>query len=272
MRPNAAACPADHPAGGRLVRTSPILTRTIIRVVDLETTGSRPPNAAVVEIGWQDVVLDDDGASLLGPTQAALVDPGMPITPQTAAIHHIIDEDVAGAASWVETAPAVLRPETITITAFAAHRAAFEQRWCDHLTAGQPWICTFKCALRVWPDAPSFSNQSLRYWRKPNGLNRELGLPAHRAGPDAYVTAHLLRDLILAAGLQSLITWSQEPALLVRVPHGPERGRRFEELDAATLDHLTQSSNTDVAFSARNAQLRGQAKHHMILRQPSLGI
>ncbi len=177
----------------------------------------------------------------------------MPITPQTAAIHHIIDEDVAGAPSWPEAAAEILRPDA-RIIAFAAHRAAFERRWCDRLTSGQPWICTHKCALRVWPDAPSHSNQSLRYWRKPAGLDRAAGLPAHRAGPDAYVTAHLLRDMIVIAGLPALLAWSAEPALLTRVPHGPERGQRFETLDEATLDRLARSASPDIAFSARRAQ------------------
>jgi exodeoxyribonuclease X len=32
-----------------------------VRVIDLETTGSSPPAHAVCEIGWQDVVLQEDG-------------------------------------------------------------------------------------------------------------------------------------------------------------------------------------------------------------------
>ncbi len=198
----------------------------------------------------------------------------MPITPQTAAIHHIIDEDVVGAPAWAEAAFRVLRPEGTPIEAFAAHRAAFEQRWCDRLTDGQPWICTFKCALRVWPDAPSFSNQSLRYWRHPAGLDRATGLPAHRAGPDAYVTAHLLRDMILAAGLPSLLAWSAEPALFVRVPHGPERGQRFDALDDATLDRLAASTSADIAFSARMARTRRSSPPEapLVARQGDLAL
>ena len=243
--------------------------RAIVRVVDLETTGSRPPDAAVVEIGWQDVVVDETGgATVSGPLGATLINPGVPITPQTAAIHHIVDEDVLHAPSWTAIAPLVLRPDDgPSPTAFAAHRAAFEQRWCDRLTAGQPWICTFKCALRIWPEAPSFSNQSLRYWRRPAGLDRATGLPAHRAGPDAYVTAYLLRDMLLVAGLSSLLAWSQEPALFTRVPHGPERGRRFDELDEATLDRLSASGNVEIAFSARQARSRRSPPEPSMSRQ-----
>jgi exodeoxyribonuclease X len=31
-----------------------------------------------------------------------------------------------------------------------------------HLLLG-PWICSYKCALRVWPELDGHSNQELRY-------------------------------------------------------------------------------------------------------------
>ncbi len=234
----------------------------VIRVVDLETTGSRPPDAAVVEIGWQDVlVTPDGGARLLGATGSVLVAPGVPITPQTSAIHHIIDEDVRGAASFADLAPSIVRPEArpgaARVIALAAHRASFERSWCgDRLTGGLPWICTYKSALRVWPDAPSHSNQSLRYWRRPEGLDRARALPAHRAGPDSYVTAHLLRDMLCIAGLDALLAHEREPALLVRVPYGPLRGQRFEALGDEALAELAGGKPADLSFSARHEQQR----------------
>ena len=72
-------------------------------------------------------------------------------------------------------------------------------------------MCTYKCALRLWPELPSHSNQVIRYERRPHVLDRALGLPAHRAGPDAYVTAHHLRDMLDLVGLEQLIAWSAEP-------------------------------------------------------------
>ena len=102
--------------------------------------------------------------------------------------------------------------------ALAAHRADFEQQFCTPaLTRGADWICTWKCALRLWPDCPSFSNQVLRYWRKPDGIEHERGLPAHRAFPDAYVTAFHLRDMLNEASVAQLIEWSNLPGLLPRV-------------------------------------------------------
>ena len=137
------------------------------------------------------------------------------------AIHHILDAEVAGAPFWKDAAPPVLRPGG-GVLALAAHRAAFEQRFCTPaLSGGAAWICTWKCALRLWPDLPRFSNQMLRYLRRPEGLVHALGLPAHRALPDAYVTAHNLRDMLNETTVEQLLAWSREPGLLPRVPSGP---------------------------------------------------
>ena len=227
------------------------MTLPRIRVIDLETTGSRPPAHDVCEVGWQDVVLAEDGCWAVDDARGALlVNPGRPIPPVTMAVHHIMDADVAGAPSWREVAPVVLRPENGVI-ALAAHRAAFEQRFCTPpLTGGAGWICTWKCALRLWPDSPGFSNQVLRYWRMPTGLDRQIGLPVHRAMPDAYVTAHHLRDMLNASSPEQLLAWSDEPGLLPRVPAGAERGRTWAELDMETLRRFANDRDEDVRFSA----------------------
>ena len=245
-----------------------------LRVIDLETTGDSFSNGGVVELGWQDVAQGADGGwSLSGGPQALLVQPGFPISAVTSAIHHIVDEDVVGAPAWGQAAPPVL--QEAGLVALAAHRAAFEQRWCTPQLSGRArWICTYKCALRLWPDAPSHSNQGLRYWRRPAGLDRALGLPAHRAGPDAYVTAHHLRDMLALAGVEQLLAWSAEPALLVRVPSGALRGRRWEELDEAQLRRVLAGEfgqNPDMIFTART-ELARRGDGPPATRQMRLGL
>ena len=70
-----------------------------IRIIDLETAGNGPND--VCEIGWQDVALDDNGRWSLNEERGALfVNPGSPISPETMAVHHILDSDVAGAPIW----------------------------------------------------------------------------------------------------------------------------------------------------------------------------
>lgn len=226
-----------------------------IRVVDLETAGNGLTD--VCEIGWQDVVQDGDGQWTLSEERGARwVNPGHPISPDTMAVHHILDEWVADAPYWKDVAAGVLRPEG-GVVALAAHRASFEQRYCTpRLTGGADWICTWKCALRVWPELTRFSNQMLRYQRRPVGLVHEMGLPAHRALPDAYVTAHHLRDMLNTVPLAQLIGWSREPGLLPRVPSGPDRGKAWTVLGRATLDDLAADRDESIRFSARCERAR----------------
>lgn len=226
-----------------------------IRVIDLETAGNGP--ADVCEIGWQDVVCSPDGRWHVNQERGAIfVNPGRPISAETMAVHHIIDSYVADAPFWRQAAPAILRPEG-GVLALAAHRAAFEQRYCTpRLTGGTPWICTWKCALRVWPQLQRFSNQMLRYQRMPQGLVHETGLPAHRAMPDAYVTAHHLRDLLNEASVEQCLEWSREPGLLPRVPAGLYRGKEWGRVPTEALMECSRDRDPDIRFSAQTELAR----------------
>lgn len=239
----------------------------LIRVVDLETTGFEPPAAEVCQIGWVDL---EAGHDLLGgpadwrisnnPFGDLFVRTARPIPPETSAIHHIIDEDLFGACSWPEAA-ASLGFSAVPITAFAAHNAKFERQFItDELASGLPWVCTYKCALRLWPEAPSHSNQALRYWRRPEGLIREIANVAHRAMPDAYVTAFLLRDMLGTTPLETLIQWTGEPALQVRCGFGKHRGVLWTEVDEGFLHWVADRDfDEDVLFTVRHEIERRRA-------------
>lgn len=226
-----------------------------IRVIDLETAGNG--SADVCEIGWQDVEQTRDGHWQVASERGArFVNPGRAISPDTMAIHHILDEWVADAPYWKDVAGSVLKPHD-GVLALAAHRAAFEQRYClPRFTGGLDWICTWKCALRLWPELPRFSNQMLRYQRNPLGLVHELGLPAHRALPDAYVTAHHLRDMLNTVPLDTLLAWSVEPGLLPRVPSGADRGRPWTALSLEALENMTRDWDESIRFSAETERRR----------------
>jgi exodeoxyribonuclease X len=230
-----------------------------IRVFDLETTGFTPPDHAPCEIAYCDLVPGQaDLASQPTDWQVELggfwlCDPGRPIPPETSAIHHITDEDVAGRMIWLEIFDYVLSPYIGAQIVYAAHNARFERQWItDELSGGAPWICTYKCALRLWPDAPGHSNQTLRYWRKPAGLDRNTASVAHRAYPDAYVTAFLLRDMLELAPLEQLIEWSGQPALLTKIPFGDLRGQPWSAADEGLLMWiLCKDFNEDIHHTAQ---------------------
>lgn len=245
-------------------------TPSIIRVVDLETTGFAPP-AEVCEIGWCDLrsTVVDLAGSPMGwsvfshPDRrygARLVRTERPIPPETSAIHHIIDADLTNPANLVETWPAsgADRCRTIDgspIPLFAAHNARMERQWLTpEMTGSARWICTYKAALRLWPDAPSHSNQALRYWRRLP-VDREIADRAHRAGPDAYVTAHLLADMLGEPDVtvDRLVAWTEEPALLAKCNMGSWRGRRWSEIDEPSFLEwvLRRDFDEDTLFTAR---------------------
>jgi exodeoxyribonuclease X len=226
----------------------------IIRVIDVETCGLDPATAGVCEIGACEVERTLTGWQVGGGLQAR-VNPGHPIPPEASAIHQIVDDDVADAEPWEQAISRLLwvsaGRETV---AFAAHNAKFERQWItNEITGGKPWICTYKAALRLWPAAPLHSNQCLRHWRKPAGLDRAIADQAHRALPDAYVTAHLLRDMLNdGATVEQLIEWSGQPALQVRCQIGKFRGTPWREVDEGFMRWvLDRDFDEDVKFTCQ---------------------
>ena len=224
------------------------------RIVDLETTGTTP-NDAVVEIGAVDLV----GREII-PIGSDLVRPPVPIPPQASAVHQITDDDVSGCPSLEEFLPFYMDEDRDAgADVFVAHKWAFEAQWLgDHLQ-GRPAICTYKAALRLWPEAPGHGNQVLRYWLRPKGLSPVIANPPHRALPDAYVTAFVLRELLELATVEELIAWTGEPALLPSVTFGQYRGRGWDEVP---LDYLAWI----VDRSELGEDIRFTAQHHRRLR------
>lgn len=226
-----------------------------LRAIDIETTGLEPPAAKVCELGWCDVVSETGEAgtwAVEGGYFSQLVNPGIPIGPEISAIHHIIDEDVAGALTLDVIGPTIFGPMA-PIDGLVAHQAKFERSFIpDEMTGGRPWICTYRCALRLWKDAPSHSNQALRYFRKPAGLDRELAMVAHRAGPDAYVTAHHVRDMLNGgAKLEHLVARSSQPAMLINCHVGKYHGKKWTEVDSGFLKWmLDKDFGEDELFTA----------------------
>lgn len=207
----------------------------IIRVIDFETTGMEPP-AEVVEVGFCDLTLGDNGVWTVGEPASWLcgVD-GIP--PEVRAIHHIGPAEVEGLAPFNAVS---LVEQSDTCAVIAAHNMEFEERWLG-IDGLMPALCTYKAALRVWPDAPGHSNGVLRYWLEDQGLlslDHETAMPPHRAGPDAYVTAHILKALLARASAWEMVAWTREPRLLPTCPIGKFRGKPWPEVEGGFLNWM----------------------------------
>ena len=228
----------------------------LLRVIDIETTGWAPP-AEIIEVGRVDLVGTQDGWEI-GQRAAALYRPLGGITPETMAVHHITEEMVADAAVCSPINLQIVLMQGSEPDVFVAHNCAFERGFIvDAATGGRPWICTQKCALRVWPEAAGHSNQVLRYWLDLS-LDVEQAMPPHRALPDAYVTAHILQRLLAEASVEQLIAWTAEPKLLPRIPFGKHKNARWGDIPSDYLSWMIRQADmdADVAWCAQQELAR----------------
>ncbi len=56
-------------------------------------------------------------------------------------------------------------------------------------------------------------------------------MPPHRAGPDAYVTAHILLALLQVATVEEMVEWTKEPRLLPRLTFGKYKGKKWSDVE-----------------------------------------
>lgn len=224
---------------------------TLIRVIDTETTGIDDP-AEMVEIGWTDVRLFPQGWQIERGPESVLVNPGMPITFPAMAVHHIADHEARFGADPDEIRRDIGRGVDI----FCAHNWQFDSRF---LKTQKPYICTLKAARTIWPDLQGHSNGSIRYELGLVPHDDERAMPSHRAGPDTWVTAHILLKLLETHTVEQLLDISANPIRLLRFPGGNKhRGKPFSEIartDPGYLRWVIDKSefNEDVKFSATAA-------------------
>lgn len=230
-----------------------------IRVIDFETTGMAPP-AQVVEYGYCDLTRGDDGVWTVGAPRARLCGVDA-IPPEVRAVHHITMAEVADSPHFDEAE--VHNPDE-DVAVFAAHNLDFEDAFIP--SRGLPGICTLKAALRVWPDAPGHSNGVLRYWLEDQGLlslDHDTAMPPHRAGPDAYVTAHILKALFAAGATgKDMVAWTREPRLLPTCPIGKFRGDKWGDVEAGFLTWMLNqpTMEPDFKWNAQRELERRRAK------------
>jgi exodeoxyribonuclease X len=214
-----------------------------LRIVDLETTGETYPDHKVIEVGCVD--LEEASGQLIAP-KSYLCNPGRPIPPESRGVHHISDDMVKDAEPFgkVLGKSIAVVPEP---QALVAHNARFERQWIDPLLAGIPWICSYKVALRLWPGAPNFKNQTLRYFLPIEIPEKVLAhtFPPHRALPDAIVTAYIMREALKHAKIADMIAWSEEPPLLPKIGFGKHRGEEWNVVPVDYLEWIIDKSEMD---------------------------
>lgn len=214
--------------------------------IDFETTDVDPKKCEPVEV-----------AVVTGSwSNHFYIKPKNPIPPETSAVHHITDEDVLSAVGWDEAKKILAEQFTASpgapLPILVAHNADYERTILGDFVPVL-WICTYKAALRVWPDAPGHKNEVLRYWL---GLGTDRGRAAeqhpHSALHDARVTYLLLQELLKHATLQELIEWTEVPAKLPHMPMGKHYKQKWEDIPGPYLQWCInqQDMREDVKYCA----------------------
>ncbi len=210
-----------------------------IRVIDFETQGLEPTDK-VCETGWCDLANDGDAWRL--DRYGASLHRVEAMPPQARAVHHISAADTADFPPF--SAPDLWRDAKVDgVNVVASHNVAFDGAFWGEPEL--PVLCTLKSARRLWPDAPAHGNGVLRYWPEEQGLiapNPALTLPPHRAGPDAYVTAHLLVAMLHLTSAAQMVAWTKEPLFQPRITFGKHKG----EWAAAPRDYLQWILRSDM--------------------------
>lgn len=227
--------------------------RYLFRILDLETGGIEPEHE-VIEIGWTDLIFTPETKSIEidVPDRTFLFKPAGGIPISSMAVHHITPSMVEGLepcqpkdlqlVATCENAPFELKPSFLV-----AHKADYEQQWFKpELCGDAKWICTYKAAKHVWPDAPTHSNSGLRYFLGFFDLPHVLCQPSHRAGPDTYVTAHTLGELLKLASVNDMVRWTREPTPMPNCPLGEWRDKPWADVDTGFLRWmLDKAKNVD---------------------------
>lgn len=224
-----------------------------IRSIDFETTGipTEADPQAIVEIGAVDIMIDGTAQPVMSQTFSTLCNPGRPIPHEAMAVHHITDAMVADAAGNLGN----IMGDGVDY--YCAHNADYERQFFD---PGTPFICTYKVALRLWPEAASHGLQFLRYHLNLPVVTA-LAFPPHRAGPDAYLGAALMVHIIEdgRTGLEEMVRWSSGPALLPRINFGKHKGSKWEDAPTDYLDWIVNKSDMD-------RDVKANARHHLKVR------
>ena len=217
---------------------------TTITVIDVETTGLDPEVDRVVEISAVQVEENQAGWSI-GRGLSSRVNPGRLIPPEASAIHHILDQDVAFAGS-LENAMVSFGLDSAGI--IAGHNCRFDRAFLPTLHDRQ-WIDTWRCAMHVWQDAPSFGNCVLFYWL---GIPRLDDVAPHSALFDARVTAHVLCRLLAERSLDDLLRLSMKAVILKKVGFGKHFGSLWTEVPTDYLQWASkQDFEPDVKFTIK---------------------
>jgi exodeoxyribonuclease X len=230
--------------------------------VDTETTGMDPEKDKLVEIA---------AVPSKGVHRSTLVNPGVKqIDFGAMAVHHITQDMVKDAPGPLDAIAAVGLADLDKTDTLVFHNAEFDRRFLPSNLLAQPWICTYRCALHLVPNAESHSNGSLWYeLGLDHPMPEDAGKMPHRALFDAIMTFDIVSHFIdkhfvesadadptkldIGMALAYLISLSTSPVVLSKCNFGKHRGQSWAEIPSDFMRWvLKQDFDFDTRFTCQH--------------------
>lgn len=223
-----------------------------IVVCDTETSGFEAETASLLEVAWvvlqQTMAIDLSRKWEITDYRSHLVEFTGEIPPDAKGVHNIVEEMVApgnGALPREQVIRELTEGETEG-TVYCAHNIGFDRSFLKEVGSDDRWICTWRSALHLYPDAVSHKNLSLRYELKvePSPALVE-GLVSHRALYDAAITSAVLLKMLESNSPANLLDLSKRPVVLKTVRFGKHRGLKWSEVPRDYLSWMLRNGDFD---------------------------
>lgn len=235
----------------------------LVHCLDTETTGNDRELDEIAELACVPVLCGPGGSRAL-PGWEALCRTTKAMTPQALANHGIRPHKLRG------RAPASWHLRTAGLgeaCALATHNAEFDMPFLERSwrasglqTPVPAALCTYRCSLHVWPEAPGHNLQVLRCW-----LGLCPALPrhsrAHRALYDAACCAALLRALLRERTLDQLLVLTTAPWRQMTIRIGEHRGKMWSDVPSGYLHWMWRTMQRDA--EAFDPDTRHTAAYHL---------
>lgn len=262
----------QHPDYRVLRRLDPAAPRPALKatqvgraaIVDTETTGTEPDRDKIIELALIVFEYDRDTGEV-GPVvdrYTGFEDPGMPIPPESTAIHHITDEMVAGQKLDEGALIDALRGVGLVI----AHNAFFDRRFLERrfpLFETQRFGCS---QYDIDWTANGISSHKLEYLAYRGGFFYE----GHRAEVDCHALLEVLAQPLGETGapaLKALLESARQPSMKLWANDSPfetkdvlrARGYRWDAQERAWNRELREPGLEAELAWLRNAVYRGRS-------------
>jgi len=230
---------------------------------DTETTGLKSETDRIVEIAGYESNSEE--------SYSALINPQIPIPPESSRIHKISDEMVADAPSFAEIGEKFIEfcgEDAILIAHnndnFDIHflYAEFERHKLK-MPSSWRFVDSLKWARRYRPDLPRHTLQYLREMYHFSANN------AHRALDDVMVLKNVFMEMTRGLPMETVYNILQKEIKITNMPFGKYRGKKLNDVPGDYLQWLYDSGALN---KAHNYKLRDALKERNLIsdKEPSL--